>query len=65
MSVFISIGYVCNVKYQIDKYRDKKETLFFDYLMTHMDSVISILSCKNIDDILNYNLETGVLWHEK
>ena len=32
--VFISIGTACNVKNQIDKHTGKKETLFFDWLMT-------------------------------
>lgn len=49
---YISIGTACNVKYNIDKYRGKSETLFFDWLMTSMDSVIEILNCKNINNIL-------------
>ncbi len=52
---YISIGNACNVKYQIDKHRGKKETLFFDWLMTDMFSVISILnSYNNIDELLNF-----------
>ena len=49
---YISIGEACNVKYNIDKYRGKSETLFFDWLMTSMDSVIEILNCNNINNIL-------------
>ena len=37
---YISIGNACSVKYNIDKYRGKSKTLFFDWLMTSMDSVI-------------------------
>lgn len=49
---YISIGNACSVKYNIDKYRGKSETLFFDWLMTSMDSVIEILNCNNINNIL-------------
>ncbi len=49
---YISIGYACSVKYNIDKYRGESETLFFDWLMTSMDSVIEILNCNNINNIL-------------
>lgn len=50
---FISIGTKCNVKHQIDKWIGKQETLFFDWLATDMDSVISILSVANIRTLLN------------
>lgn len=54
MSVFISIGCACNVKYQIDKHKGGKETLFFDWLITDMKSVVSILNFHyNIDELLN------------
>ena len=36
--VYISIGRSCSVKYQIDKYKHKLETLFFDWLMTSINS---------------------------
>jgi len=49
---YISIGNACSVKYNIDKYRGKSETLFFDWLMTEMNSVIEILECNNINNIL-------------
>lgn len=53
---FISIGDSCSIKYQIDKIRGKQETLFFDWLMTDMNSVIYLLQhYNNIDDILHYN----------
>ena len=52
---YISLGAFCNVKYQIDKYNGGKETLFFDYLLTSMTSVIQLLECHNINNILNNN----------
>ena len=52
--VYISIGHLCSVKYQIDKHKHKIETLFFDWLVTSMNSVIEVLS-NNIHDILNVN----------
>ena len=51
----ISIGSECNVKHQIDKHIGKSETLFFDWLMADIASVIKLLKCKSIDDILNIN----------
>jgi len=51
---YISIGSGCCVKYNINKYRGESETLFFDWLMTSMDSVIDVLSCDNIKDILYF-----------
>lgn len=53
--VYISIGNACNVKYQIDKHKNKIETLFFDWLMTSMNSVIEILSCNDINKILYFD----------
>lgn len=54
MSTFISIGTACNVKYQINKINNSKETLFFDWLMVDMQSVISILkNHEQIDNIIN------------
>ena len=53
---FISIGDSCNVKYQIDKHIKKEETLFFDWLMSDINSVNLILKNYNeIDDIINLN----------
>ena len=53
---FISIGDSCNVKHQIDKNIKKEETLFFDWLMSDMNSVNLILENYNkIDDIINLN----------
>ena len=46
--MFISIGKNCSVKYNIDKFTVSKETLFFDWLMTDMDSVNMILGIENI-----------------
>ena len=50
--MFISIGKYCSVKYNIDKFTVSKETLFFDWLITDMDSVNMILGIENIDNIL-------------
>jgi len=50
--VFISIGRGCMVKYQINKHIGSSPTLFFDWLITDMDSVIelfNIYSSGNID----------------
>jgi hypothetical protein len=54
---YISIGRICNVKHQIDKHKHKNdnETLFFDWLLTSMNSVIEILSCKDINNILYFD----------
>ena len=49
---YISIGPACTTKYQIDEHKGKSETLFFDWLMTSMDSVIKIIDCKDINSIL-------------
>ena len=53
---FISIGDSCNIKHQIDTNHSKEETLFFDWLMSDMDSVNIILkNYENINDIININ----------
>lgn len=59
---YISIGSGCSVKYNINKYRcNNTETLFFDWLMTSMESVINILRCDNITDILYFeNITTDI-----
>ena len=49
----ISIGTACNVKHQIDEHFGKLKTLFFDWLMVDIMSVIDLLKCKSIEDILN------------
>jgi hypothetical protein len=48
---YISIGDTCAVKYNIEKYIGNSETLFFDRLITSMNSVIDILDCEDIKDI--------------
>ena len=53
--VYISIGDACTVKHQIDKHKGKKETLFFDWLMTSMTSVIEVLGCEDIRTILQFD----------
>lgn len=53
--MYISIGDRCNVKFQIDKHRHQIATLFFDRLFISMHSVIEILRCDNIDDILYFD----------
>ena len=50
--MFISIGNACDVKYNIDKFTGSKETLFFDWLMTDMNYVNTILGIDKIDNIL-------------
>lgn len=56
MSIFISIGDACSVKYQIDKHISKKETLIFDRVITDMNSVIKIINnYESIDQILNFD----------
>jgi len=44
---FVSIGNACNVKHQLDKYLESKdelqETLFFDWLLSDMNSVTELL----------------------
>ena len=52
---YISIGGNCSVKYNINKYKDKCETLFFDWLLTSMNSVIDILASDNINTILYFD----------
>jgi len=52
---YISIGRNCSVKYNIDKYKGNCETLFFDWLMTSMNSVIDILGSDNINNILYFD----------
>ena len=52
---FISLGNNCSIKYNLDLYMGKKETLFFDWIITDFITVNQILSCKNIDDIINHN----------
>jgi len=55
MTVYISIEFACNMNYQIQKHIGKKETLFFDNLITCINSVISILSFfENIDKLLYF-----------
>ena len=52
---FISLGNNCSIKYNIDIHIGKKQTLFFDWLITDMKSVNELLSCSNIDNIININ----------
>lgn len=49
---FISIGVRCNVAHQINQ-RDKRDTLFFDWIHTNMDSVLNIIGCRDILTLLN------------
>lgn len=60
----ISIGSRCNVKYQINKYY-KSETLFFDWLVTDMATVILVLQCKNIDTILSPEYVVKYPWRNR
>ncbi len=50
----VSFGSECDIKYQINKYLNlNKETEFFDWLISDIDSVCDILS-KNINTILTF-----------
>lgn len=48
MSNILSLGFGCVVKYTIDRFIGKKETNFFDYLITDFQTVLTIL--KDIDN---------------
>ena len=52
---FISLGNNCSIKYNLDIHIGKGETLFFDWLLTDMNSVNKLLSCINIDEVININ----------
>jgi hydrogenase maturation factor len=53
---YISLGVACNVKHQINLHIGKSETLFFDWLITDINSVIEILnSHKDIETILFFD----------
>jgi hypothetical protein len=52
---FISIGRGCNVKYQINKCVEQKDTLLFDWIGTDMDTVNIILGCQDISIYFNEN----------
>lgn len=52
---FISLGSNCSIKHNLDLFIGKKQTLFFDWLITDMKSVNQLLSCINIDEIINVN----------
>lgn len=52
---FISLGSNCSIKYNLDLHIGKEQTLFFDWLITDMKSVNQLLSCTNIDEIININ----------
>jgi hypothetical protein len=55
MDIYISIGIACTMKYQIDKHFGKKETLFFDWLITDMNSVIKVFQYYNkINNLINH-----------
>ena len=65
---YISIGMCCNVKYQIDNHKHKDETLFFDWLMISMNSVVEILSTPDINNILyfdNITRDVNIPYHNK
>jgi hypothetical protein len=58
---FISIGSKCNVKYQIDKHLQKRETLFFDWVATDMETVNLLLQTKNLE---KYFCENNIIKSE-
>lgn len=51
--IFISIGKKCGVRYNIEKFIGKKETHFFDWLITDMKSVNTIFKTKDINNLIN------------
>ena len=51
--IFISIGRKCGVRYNIEKFIGKKETHFFDWIITDMKSVNTIFSAKDINKLIN------------
>lgn len=53
MSIYLSIGERCCVKHQIDTHKGSKETHFFDWLGTDMNSVNKILASEHIEEILH------------
>ncbi len=63
MSNILSLGFGCVVKYTIDRFIGKKETNFFDYLITDFQTVLVIL--KDIDNrwfISNDNFFQNGVW---
>ena len=50
---FISLGPSCNVKWALNTFFGKKETLFFDWSMTNLRSVTQILGINDVNDILS------------
>ena len=52
---FISIGPSCNVKWALNTFFGKKETLFFDWALTNLTSVTQILGIEDVNDILSSN----------
>jgi len=53
MVLYISIGYTCNSKYQIDKHNGIQKVIFFDGLMISMESVMDVMACDDINSIVN------------
>ena len=51
--IFISIGRKCGVRYNIEKFIGKKETHFFDWLITDMKSVNTIFKTKDINNLID------------
>ena len=51
--VFISIGRKCGVRHNIQKFLGKKETHFFDWLITDMNSVNKVIGSKDINFLIN------------
>lgn len=52
--MYISVGNGCNMAYQINRHKGKKETLFFDWVVVNFNSVIKVLNKHDsIDEILH------------
>lgn len=52
--MYISVGDGCNMAYQIAKHKEKRESLFFDWVTVNLDSVIKVMeNIHSIETILN------------
>jgi hypothetical protein len=73
--MILSLGHACQVKYQLDMLFGKKETHFYDWLVTDFKSVLYVLNNINDDAFLDksqftnsnvfYNRDSWVLTNHK
>ena len=53
-SIYISLGQACPIKFHLDSHFGSKETLFFDWLITDMNSVCTLFeSYQSLDTLLH------------